>query len=138
MESKGGVTGGATITDFLSLFEDRGYKGSFMTKPGGVLQCGTCGAKHPADAYQVHRVRRVEGASDPSDMTIVAALECLGCHTRGTFTASVGAMSPPDDAEVLRTIDHALRPSREAMLDESLQDESLVADSGWLAGPREG
>lgn len=138
MESRGGVTGGATINDFLTSFEEKGYTGSFLIHGGGNVECTSCGAEHPANSFPIHRLRRVEGVSDPADMCIVAALECGDCHARGTFTACVGAACPPEEAEVLRLLDHTMRSGREAALDESRQDSSLVGDTGWLDGPPNG
>jgi hypothetical protein len=139
VESRGGVTGGATVLDFLAHFEKEGYRSSFLVRAGGNMECTSCGAVLRADEFPLHRLRRVEGASDPADMCIVGATTCRNCGARGTFTACIGASCPPEDADVLRLLDHSTRVSRIPGPGGDLaEDPSLVRDTGWLPGPRRG
>lgn len=138
MESRGGVTGGATISDFLDFFASKGFKGTFLVVEDGRVECASCHTVRPADQVELNRVRRVEGVSDPSDMCIVAAMTCSECHNRGTLTACYGASITPRDAEVLRKLDHSTRVGRSPEMQSGLDDTSLVRDSGWLAGPDRG
>lgn len=140
MESRGGVTGGATVADFLADFAVRGYSATFRVRPGGQLECSRCHARMPADEVRVQSMRRVEGVSDPADMSAVAAMQCPRCDALGTAAFCFGPHCPPDDAEVLRHLHHDERQSRVLMSEERHvhEDQSLVSDTGWLAGPREG
>jgi hypothetical protein len=94
----------------------------------------------PADEVSVQSMRRVEGASDPSDMSAVAAMQCPRCHAMGTAAFCFGPHCPPEDAEVLRKLHHDERESRILMSEQGPEhdDQSLVSDTGWLEGPREG
>ena len=137
MESRGGVTGGATLNDFISGYAREGYPGSFMVKDGGKLLCCACQKVVPADRVKMRSLRRVEGVSDPADMGAVAALQCPDCGQRGTATFSFGPHAPPQDGLVLRALDNRRDAARIAH--ESVGDDgALVRDTGWLPGPRNG
>lgn len=135
MDSRGGVTGGATLTDFISAYARDGYRGSFAVRPGGRLFCASCKRTSDAGNVPLKAMRRVEGASDPDDMAAVAALECPACGARGTATFCVGTRCPPEDGLVLRALQDHRESSRQVLLGG---DPSLVRDSGWLPGPPNG
>lgn len=137
MESRGGITGGATLNDFISGYAREGYDGSFMVRQGGDLLCCGCEEVLSPRDVTLRSLRRVEGVSDPADMGAVAALECPNCGARGTATFSFGPNSPPEDGFILRALDDqrvSARISRDSMQD----DGALVRDTGWLPGPRNG
>lgn len=138
MESRGGITGGLTITDALREYESRGYGGQFMVGRGGTLECCECHAKASADHFTLDSLLRIEGVSDPADMNAVAALRCHACGVRGIATFVYGAQAPSEDGEALRLLEDQ-RPTHQMHIKE---DHSLVYDSGWIerGGPatREG
>lgn len=136
MKSRGGITGGYSISDAMTLFEERGYHAQFGSAPGGLIRCFACDATHPARQVQLESMRRVEGVSDPADMCMVTALACPSCGARGTATFCFGPGCPPEDADVLRSLQDA-RPSSFKTPDPNT-DGSLVSDSGWLRGPDSG
>lgn len=129
VQSRGGVTGGATITDAIREYESRGYTGHFTAATGGVVECQGCRHKMKADDVAMRSMRRIEGASDPADMVLVGALECPHCHARGVMTLAFGPHSAPEEAAVLRHLAD-VRPSQ--ALNEESDDGSLVKDTGWL------
>lgn len=135
MESRGGVTGGATLEDFLSGYAREGYGSSFVKRPEGHLLCSSCQQSVLAHRIGLHSLRRVEGVSDPADMGIVAALQCPECGARGTATFCFGPQCPPEDGLILRAFDNQ-RPSAHQAWDDA--DDSLVRDTGWLPGPPNG
>ena len=135
MESRGGITGGATLSDFLSGYAQEGYVASFRVRPNAALHCSACQQVVPADRVRLMSLRRVEGVSDPADMGAVAALACPQCGARGTATFCFGTNCPPEDGQVLRALDNR-RPA--AHLAWGSEDQSLIRDTGWLPGPREG
>jgi hypothetical protein len=118
----------------------RGYRTTFTVRPDGRLECGNCHAWVSADEVPVQSMRRVEGVSDPADMSAVAAMRCPSCDALGTAAFCFGPHCPPDDAEVLRRLHHDERESRVLMSEQrpALDDQSLVRDTGWLDGPDEG
>lgn len=137
MESRGGITGGATLNDFISGYAREGYAGSFMVRRAGGLLCCACEQVLAPEGVTLRSLRRVEGVSDPADMGAVAALECPNCGSRGTATFSFGPNSPPEDGLVLRTLDDQ-RVSARIARDSVEDDGALVRDTGWLPGPRNG
>ena len=49
-------------------------------------------------------LHRLEGASDPEDEAVVAALECPACGAWGTIVLSYGPQSSAEDAAVLANL----------------------------------
>lgn len=134
MESRGGVTGGASIDDFLQGYAQAGYADSFHVRPDGTLLCASCQRTVQAERVKLRSMRRVEGVSDPADMGAIAALECPECGARGTATFCVGATCPPEHGRILRALDNQ-RPSAQEAWSAANADQSLVRDTGWLRGP---
>lgn len=131
--SRGGISGGLTIADALREFETRGYKGQFSIREGGVIECMRCETRHAPKEVGLDSMRRIEGVSDPADMTFVGALECPRCGNHGTAVIGYGPNADPAHGEVLRELkDH--RASHE-LLEATHGDASLVRDTGWLHGP---
>ena len=133
VSSRGGISGGMSITDALREFESRGYVGQFVIRPGGRIECRACGEAHRPKDVPLEAMRRLEGASDPADMVFVGALRCPGCDTIGTATINYGSQAQAADARVLRELDNQ-RPSV-ALTRSGDDDASLVSDTGWLRGP---
>lgn len=78
-----------------------GFGSSFSVVPEGRLRCDTCGTEHAAADVEVFRVRRLEGASDPDDMQLVAALGCPTCSTRGVVVLGYGPAAGEADSDVV-------------------------------------
>lgn len=134
--SRGGISGGLTIADALREFEDRGYVGQFVIRPGGYVECETCHTQHKPEAVSMEAMRRIEGASDPADMVFVGALRCPRCDAAGTATIQYGPLAQEEDARVLRALEDQRPAIRHAH--EEGDDPSLVRDTGWLDGPKRG
>jgi hypothetical protein len=95
-----------TLLDVIANLEKEGFDGQFVAREGPVVECMTCKTRTPArEMTGVHRIRRLEGASDPSDMLAVAALTCPSCGTKGTLVLNYGAEASKADDEVLRCLD---------------------------------
>ncbi len=91
-----GSDGGATIRDALDLFAERGYRAGLHVNEDGGLQCLACRQTALPRHFAVHDLYRIEGASDPDDEAIVAAVQCPGCKALG---AAVFAYGPHASAE---------------------------------------
>ncbi len=104
MQSRGGVTGGYTILDALRVYEERGYTGQFAPREGGAMECFTCHRVSPPAEVHLDSLRRIEGASDPADMSLVAALKCPRCGAHGTATFKYGPGASPEEGEALKLI----------------------------------
>lgn len=98
-----------TVSEIVAAYERQGYVMSFGVEPGGALRCGACNTASHARDVQVDAIARVEGASDPDDMALVAVVCCPWCQVAGTLVAGYGPLSSPEDADVVA----ALRDERE-------------------------
>ncbi|HEY7071744.1 MAG TPA: hypothetical protein VH479_16590 [Acidimicrobiales bacterium] len=93
-----------SLAAVLEDFDDAGFSAILMATDGGVL-CAVCrSVVEPADLL-VQRLRRLEGASDPSDMLAVVGATCPGCHLDGTLLLSYGPDSDAAHADVLAGLD---------------------------------
>jgi hypothetical protein len=110
----GGLEGVArdasTITDVLDTFEAAGYTAQFIVRSEGVLECAECKARFAGSAARIDALRRLEGASDPDDMIVVAALVCPRCGARGTVVLGYGPAASEEDALALVELDRAPPP----------------------------
>ena len=95
----------SSITAILSELQNEGYTGDFAAREGAMLLCLTCRQMSPAADVRLDCTRRMEGASDPSDMLAIAALVCPQCQARGTAVLGYGPDSSPEDADVLSRLE---------------------------------
>jgi DNA-directed RNA polymerase subunit RPC12/RpoP len=56
----------------------------------GPIECADCGQFVDPSAVNVHSIRRLEGASDPADMSAVLAVTCPACGSRATMVVRFG------------------------------------------------
>ena len=95
-----------TLTDVLASLEKEGFHGQFVARDGAEVECMSCKTLTSSrDMSGDHRLRRLEGASDPADMLAVAALTCPSCGTKGTLVLSYGPEASVIDNDVLRALD---------------------------------
>lgn len=94
-------TDSSTVTELIAAFEAEGYRGQMAARPDGFVLCTGCHQESPADDMELDGMERVEGASDPADMLVVAALVCPVCQTQGTIVLGYGPEADPVDADVL-------------------------------------
>ena len=98
-----------SLLGLLAEFRDEGFTKDFRTLPGGIVECGACHVPHRADTLELHRLERLEGDSDPSEMLAVCAVMCPACGTRGSLVLTFGPESTREDDEVLELLDDARR-----------------------------
>jgi hypothetical protein len=97
-----------TLTAVLAEYAAAGYAGEFSVDDEHV-RCGSCGSASDPDSVELHSLRRLEGASDPADMSAVLALTCPVCHSNGTVVVMFGPQAQAAEAELLsRMQDHRL------------------------------
>ena len=96
-----------TLVEVLQELADRGFAATMWVAADGKLRCEGCDAEIEPSAVVVHEFRRMEGASDPDDMLVVAAVECPLCGTKATIVLHYGPQSSPEDMEVLRHLERA-------------------------------
>jgi hypothetical protein len=89
----------------LSRLAAAGYAADFRAVDDGSLVCGACGRPSPADRYFDVDLRRMEGASDPDDMTAILSGRCPSCGAGGTAVLAFGPTASEADAAVLLCLD---------------------------------
>lgn len=110
-ESLEGVARGAsTILEVLQAFDRAGFSGQFAARDGGEVECFTCRQVTAAADVDTQQLRRLEGASDPDDMLVLAALVCPQCGTRGSLVLNYGPSASAEDASVLSQLEQPAPP----------------------------
>ena len=106
----GVARGAATIMEISAAFEDEGFRGQFGSGERGEVECFTCKRRSPAESMAVEHLRRLEGASDPSDMLAIVALTCPHCATPGTLILNYGPVATVEDDTILRRLEQSPPP----------------------------
>ncbi len=94
----------ASLTDVIARYEKKGAKGQFTARPDAMLECHECDEVEPAVQAPLLALHRFEGASDPSDMAALAAIECPACGAWGTIALSYGPEASAEDAALLEAL----------------------------------
>ena len=94
-----------SLGEILAMYEADGFTAQFGSRPGGRIVCFSCHFEAPADEFELVSLSRTEGASDPDDMLVVAALKCRQCGCQGTLVLNYGPESSEDDADVLKALE---------------------------------
>ena len=90
-----------SLVEILTSYAGAGFTIDMFVTDSGSLECGSCGAVTAADRVDVHSIRRLEGASDPADMSVVLAVVCPICHARATAVLRFGPEATEAEATVL-------------------------------------
>jgi hypothetical protein len=90
-----------TLMSVLEGYLNEGWDGELRVVEGGAVECATCHTTTPAEEVVVHSLRRLEGASDPADMTAVLAVSCEHCGERGAVVVRYGPEASADEATLL-------------------------------------
>jgi hypothetical protein len=88
----------------LAAMSREGFRGDLRAREGRVV-CSTCQSVLAPHDLLVHRLHRLEGASDPADMLAVVGATCRGCGTDGALVLGYGPRAGVDDAMVLARLD---------------------------------
>ena len=92
------TTLGAVIADV----EAAGFTTSMdLDERHRTMVCSACGASTPVADVVIHELRRLEGASDPADMSAVLGVACGVCASRGTLIVRYGPEASEAEAELL-------------------------------------
>lgn len=104
------ATDATPLGEALKNFENDGYTTQLAAQEGARVICYACHTTSGAGDVELTALIRTEGASDPDDMTAVAAVTCPSCGAKGTLVLQFGPMAPTEHDEVLS----ALEDKREA------------------------
>jgi hypothetical protein len=99
-----------SIIEVLAQFAARGFDGHFdVDEDSGSCRCEQCGtSSSPAD-IEILDSRRLEGASDPADMSSVMAMQCPACSQQGTAVVRYGPEASAGEACLLQSSRGATR-----------------------------
>jgi len=98
-----------TSAGALARFAAEGYDGSFLVRPGGMIECAKCHAVLDASRVQIDQIRIFEGNEDPDDREVVVAITCGVCGERGVLVLGYGSAANPDDQDVLAKLNDGRR-----------------------------
>jgi len=104
-------TDATPLGEALKRFEAEGFTGQLAAQEGGTVICYSCHEATPANEIELAALLRTEGASDPDDMTAVAAVTCAHCGTKGTLVLHFGAIAPVEHDDVLRALEDRRKDS---------------------------
>ncbi|MGQ0432750.1 MAG: hypothetical protein ACT452_10150 [Microthrixaceae bacterium] len=96
-----GVPQDVTLVEVLAELSGLGYTTEFFVHADGRLCCRVCGVCAEPSTVEVELFRRLEGASDPSDMAAVVAVRCRACGGRGLAVVRYGPEAGPGEAAFL-------------------------------------
>ncbi len=86
-----------TLMEILADYGSAGFSADAFATEEGTVICGVCGATTAAPNLEVHSIRRLEGESDPADMTGVLAVICPSCDARSTIVLRFGPEASPGE-----------------------------------------
>lgn len=101
----GAPSDNATMVGVLQGLRERGFVADFFVTPESTVRCGACRHELRPEELDLDVMRRVEGASDPSDMAAILGLGCPSCGVKGTAIVRFGPEAGPEEADVLRAVD---------------------------------
>jgi hypothetical protein len=99
------ASGDITLVGLIGELRAGGFGGDMFVTEDALVRCGACRHDAPPAEFELHAIRRIEGASDPADEAAVLALTCRVCGSRGTAVVRYGPEAGPQDAEVLRAVE---------------------------------
>lgn len=89
-----------TLLDLLGQLDESGFSGQFDER-NGEARCLACRRTMDPRLLAVRALRRLEGASDPSDMLVVAAVVCPCCGVAGSLILNYGPEATPGESDLL-------------------------------------
>ncbi len=103
----GAPSDNTTLVEVLEDLRVLGFTHDVQVDERGRLCCRQCGTCVDAADMELLELRRLEGASDPSDMAAVLGVRCSGCGALGAAVVRYGPEAGPGDEVVLRHLpDH--------------------------------
>jgi hypothetical protein len=103
----GAPSDNTTLVELIDDLQALGFDHDMQVTDIGMLCCRECGHCVAAQDMELLELRRLEGASDVSDMAAVLGLRCGGCGARGIAIVRYGPEAGPGDEIVLRHLpDH--------------------------------
>lgn len=100
----GAPSDNTTAVTEIDELRAQGYGADLNVVDGGRVCCPTCDHCDDPEDLDVDVFRRLEGASDPGDMTAILALTCRECGSKGTVMVAYGPNATAEEGELLRRV----------------------------------
>lgn len=97
----GAPSDNTTATTELDQLRDQGYDGDFVIREGPVVCCRDCDHCVEPEQLQMDVFRRLEGASEPDEMSAILAVTCPQCGHKGTIVVAYGVNASELEADLL-------------------------------------
>ncbi len=104
-------TDNTSLADVLAALERDGYRSSFELERDGGLVCLVCQVTTPASSVEIQARRRVEGASDPADMSTILGIQCPSCGSLGSLVVRYGPEAGDDEVAFMSAATGAKAPN---------------------------
>ncbi len=98
-----------TVVGLLSRYAADGYDTELMVTREGRIRCLACEHESEPAETDLDSMQRIEGASDPDDLQVIAGLSCPNCGARGAIVVGYGPNAAPEDADVLAALEDRRR-----------------------------
>ncbi len=99
-----------TVVGLLARYAADGYDTELMVTRDGRIRCLACQNESEPAATNLDSMQRIEGATDPDDMQMIAALTCASCGAKGAIVIAYGPNASPEDADVLMALEDRRHP----------------------------
>jgi hypothetical protein len=101
-----------TMSAIIEEFERHGYESDMVPLEGGRVRCVHCRSVVDARDLRVVAIRRLEGASDPDDMSMIIAVDCPICEEGATLVFNYGPSMGEAEQDVLMALQPKQRHGR--------------------------
>jgi hypothetical protein len=98
-----------TVVGLLDRYAADGYDTELMVTREGTIRCLACEHESDPANTDLDSMQRIEGASDPDDLQVIAALRCPNCGALGAVVIAYGPNASPEDADVLAALEDRRR-----------------------------
>jgi len=100
----GAPSDNTTAVGELDQLRAQGYDGDFVVREGPVVCCRSCETCVEPEELQIDVFRRLEGASEPDEMSAILAVTCSSCGSKGSLLVAYGMNASELDADLLTRI----------------------------------
>ena len=101
----GAPSDNTTAVAEIDDLREQGYTEDFVVGDGGTIRCTACRHEARPDEVDVDVFRRMEGASEPDEMSAILAITCAECGAKGIVMVGYGPNASPDEGDLLLAID---------------------------------
>ncbi len=119
-----------TMTDVLAEYAEAGFVGDAFASTGGQISCGTCSWCLSPAHVAIEGMRRLEGASDPSDMAAVLAIVCPVCQTKATLVLKFGPEASVDEIAIWQHV-RKVQTGRHHGIESRRRGREFLSMSRW-------